>query len=571
MTTTTVEPGFANLPLDVNTENFDTEGAAKYAYKVLENYLQDKIDRPERHAIRNLMGFIDARLKRYETAIEILSKVLEEDEDNVNALANLQLVYAAMGSGNVTWQDEITQRLDKLIPMLDTVDSPQAKVIKARCLTEQGYAICNGVAQKYETEFANASTISTMYDNALEMAEKLVAIEEKSDWKLGSARAKLILLKRNVKIKDFSSIDPDLEKQLIESFEMVLEHGDDFMKAEVWVKLGSVFLCFAKRSKYEGNASEAAQTADANPPECIRDKRDFLTCYAQPNPPLACYEKALQFRPNHPPILTLKAKFIKHPIYIDFTESQPDYVSALSLLDNSIEADSSLMNQYAFSMRGDTYVNMYVHTDYPKRRDNTEKLNLLVKANDDYEVSTKMRAVPEECRQMGNIWRFMSTDHSDGILMRTVGKNKRECLEKALEYYTRATQIEAGFISTVTQWKRGECCLVLGNYTEASECYKLSINNYDDQQALRSYTKLFYTYLLRLDVANQHTNDALVQEAAGCLKEAIRKYGEGVIAKKCIEYLCWKYREQDIPRRLQMFADICRDKDLASFVKRHIR
>ncbi|XP_072043061.1 tetratricopeptide repeat protein 22-like [Amphiura filiformis] len=509
MTTTTIEPGFANLPLDVNTENFDTEDVAKYAYKVLENYLKDKIDRPERHAIRNLMGFIDARLKRYEKAIEILSEVLEEDEDNVNALANLQWVYAAMGSGNVTRQDEIAQRLADLRPMLDTVDSPQAKVINARCLTEQGYAVFMGVTHEYDAQYLKAST---MYDTALGMAGDLVSIEEKADWKLGSTRVKHKLLFTKVKKQDFSSIDPDLEKQLIESFEMILEHGDDIMKAEVWGQLGSMFLYFAKRFKYEGHATKATQTADANPPECIRDKRDFLTCYAQPNPPVACYEKALHFRPNHPPFLTSKAKYIKHPIYIDFTESPPGYESALSLLDNSIEADSSLTNRYAFSMRGDTYVNMYVHTDYRKRRDNAEKLNLLVKANDDYEVSTNMHAVPEEYRQMGNIWRFMSTDHSARILM--------------------------------------------------------------DTYILQSYSRLIYTYLLRLDVVNQHANEALVQEAAGCLKEAIRKLGEGVIAKKCIEYLCWKYRDRSISHRLQMFADICRDKgevNLASFVKRHIR
>ncbi|XP_072024950.1 tetratricopeptide repeat protein 22-like [Amphiura filiformis] len=561
--TTTVEPGFAKLPLDVNTEHFDTDDVAKYRYKVLENYLQEKIDRPERHAVRNLLGFIDARLKRYEKAIEILSKVLEEDQDNVNALANLQWVYKTRGSDNDSRQDEIAERLDDLRPMLDIVDSPRAKVIKARYLTEQGYAICNGITRRTHDAHANASA---MYDEALELAENLVSIEEKTDWRLGSARAKDKILHMKVKSNDFASTDVDLEKQLIEHFEVVLKNGDDNMKAEVWVKLGTLFRYFATMSKYERNASDAAKPADTNPPECIKGKCEFLACYLQP---LTCYDKALEFRPKHAQILRQKAQMMKQMIFVDIKsttlnneDALSGYKSALSLLDESIEADSSLMNHYAFSLRGDIYLNMYVNI-FQKGRDAKSHLN---KAIDGYEISTKMHAVPEDYRQLGEIWRLMA-DHS-------VGTKRKECLEKALEYYTRATQMDEslGFVNVFTQWKRGECCLVLGNYTEAGECYKLAISNSmtNEEYLVRNYSRLFYTYLLRLHDDNQQANEALVKEATDWLQKAIGKFGEVVAAEKCIKFNI-KYRDKDILRRLHMFIDICQDEgevELALFCRK---
>ena len=83
------EPGMFTLPLVINSGNLKNV-SVEYKLQVLEKYLETKRERPERYAIRNVLGLLAARMENYEQAEKYFSYILSESEDakNLNALAN---------------------------------------------------------------------------------------------------------------------------------------------------------------------------------------------------------------------------------------------------------------------------------------------------------------------------------------------------------------------------------------------------------------------------------------------------------------------------------------------------
>ena len=340
------------------------------------------------------------------------------------------------------------------------------------------------------------------------------------------------------------------------------------MKAEVWIRLAPFFHWLYRSALYKENQNEEH-------PECIKGKDELLQCFLTPNPSVTCCDKALELRPNHPVMTAYKAKWMKHLIY---HETTPDFEAALILLNESIEADSSIRNYVAFARRGEVYFDMYRRDRLLKRVSVDYKLDLLIKAKADYEMKIKIHASPEEYRQLGEIWRFLATmssiNHRTATLVeRAVGKNRLECLEKALEEYTLAISVEGGSVNPKSQWKRGECLLDLGNFQEAAECYKMAIkyNNHDDLKMI-AHSKLLYTQLKMLRLDDKHSNDALFDETTKWLKDAAHNFGDQGVAEKCFHFISSRYGREGIMRNFQCFMNMCREKgdaDLASLVEKH--
>ena len=81
------------LHLTMNKGHIDAK-QAEYHMEVKTKYLELKNHRPERHAIRNLLGMLLYRLGKIEEAFEYFDTVLSEGEDpeNLNALANRKYI-----------------------------------------------------------------------------------------------------------------------------------------------------------------------------------------------------------------------------------------------------------------------------------------------------------------------------------------------------------------------------------------------------------------------------------------------------------------------------------------------
>ena len=59
MTSSDMEPGISNLPLDINKAPLDQE-EGQYRIKILKDYLNRKENRHERFAVRNLVGVLSS-------------------------------------------------------------------------------------------------------------------------------------------------------------------------------------------------------------------------------------------------------------------------------------------------------------------------------------------------------------------------------------------------------------------------------------------------------------------------------------------------------------------------------
>ena len=479
------KPGFVTLPLKVNDDDFDYDDVASYQFQIQLQQLDEKIHRMERNAIRNFLGYLAACIGWYVASIAFFNDVLNDDRNNLNALANLKWVYEELDCKHQA--KEVAQRIEYLQLVLNE-NGDRGKVMKARCLAEKGYAVCHYVSNENEEEFIQACK---MYDRAIEMAGHLVSNGEKVDWYLGRVRAKQVLLSKQThwgKPRE----DVEFEAQLISDIQEVLRHGDNIMKAEAWVKLASVFRLLHRNSKLVGNG--------AGYPECLRQKHELIQMYHTPRAPVVCYNKALEYRPHNPQILAKKAKALK----VIFYETREDYQTAFDLLDESIRADSSVCNRVAFSVQGEAYMDLYRYNRRPNgnRTAESENWSLLIEAKAAYEMSLFMHREPADCRQLGDVWRYLAHEHTqhNDIILHIVGKNKIQCLEKALEYYTIATEMPDGSINPHAHWKRGQCLLELKNPGEAAESFKRAIRcyKYPCYDMKKTYGRLFEAHLRML-------------------------------------------------------------------------
>ncbi|XP_072043060.1 tetratricopeptide repeat protein 22-like [Amphiura filiformis] len=549
------QPGFSQLPLEVNAETFDYDDIASFKFKRWVRQLdEEKQYRPEGNVIRNFLGYVAACIEWYWEAERFFKQVLDEDPDNLNALTNLKRVYQTLDAKDKTY--EIARKLKELETVLNRNDE-RSKRLKARCLVEKGYAICQGASEEHEESFLAASA---MYEKALEMAGDLVTVEEKTDWYLGKVRVKQVLFNKRGHWR-MPQPDVELERNFFNDVQMVLTYGDDFMKAESWVKIGSVFRQLHRM--YYG----------AEPPICVREKPQILKCYRSSRPLLACYNMALKYKPNHPPILAKKAGLLKSNRYQ--TPQEQDFQLALHLLDESIRADSSIFNRCSFSMKAEALMDFY-RALKRNRQWQANHYKLLIEAKNTFETSLSMHTEPADCRQLGEIWLYLSDDYSDEKLLQIVGKTKAECMEKALEFYTIATEIvPSGSGNPHAHWKRGECLFKMNDLEGAAESYKRGIDcyNFPCRDMLQNHGKLFYTQLqmLDLDGGNHHANTIIAEDVAHCLERAIDQFGKPGVVEKCIRYFCNGHEE--FAERCLCFISICEDigkTDLAVFLQKHV-
>ena len=564
LSTMDIEPGFVKLRLQVNVEDFDYNDVAQYQFPTYLHELEENMHRPERNAIRNFLGYLAACLGWHEESKAYFNDVLNEDRDNLNALANLKWVYKEL-IGCKRRAKELAKRIEELQLALNG-SGDRGKVMKARCLAEKGYAICHDVSHEYEEEFRKACE---MYDRAIEMAGHLVSHEEKLDWYLGRVRAKQILFTKQTRWR--KAKDAAFETQLISDIQEVLRQGDNIMKAEAWIKLALVFRQLHRNSEFVANGTNYLQ--------CLEEDQQLLRMYLTPRAPTACYDKALEYNPQNPhKILAKKASTLK----VNFYETPQDFQTAFELLDESIEADGSICNRVAYSVRAETYMDLYrsfrkdrtgdreVTNLYKLRKDRTgrdDNWMLLIKAKDDYEESLRLHTEPIDCRQLGDIWRYLSQEHNEEI-SRIVGKNKTLCLETALEFYTIATEIVPdGSENPHTHCKRGDCLLELENPLEAAESYKRAIQcyKYFNNNMKLTYGRLFEAHLRMLEPGQTNclSNVDLVQEATKWFEvdsdvEENSRFEEETSTFTLIQGYRFRDRREML-NRLQLFIGICRD------------
>ena len=177
-----ISPGLFELPLFINRGSY-ANLQVEYKKTTLEKYLQLKLHRPERHAIRNLLGLLETRIENYQEAWSYFTKVITEDPANLNAIANRQSLAKILH--RFSESDECNEQLRLL--QRSTASSEMMKTKRnARCLAEQAYAYAFDIVDD-SIGCERYIRSHQLYFKAMELAGNHVDVEERHDWELGDA------------------------------------------------------------------------------------------------------------------------------------------------------------------------------------------------------------------------------------------------------------------------------------------------------------------------------------------------------------------------------------------------
>ena len=455
-----------------------------------------------------------------------------EGARNLNALANkMHLCKILHRSG------EATRCKEQLASALN--ENEMSKIERARCFAEQGYAFANDIHGEYVTHqrFTNALDC---YTKALENCKDVVSKEERLDWVLGKARALHKICRTKHKTQNLFEGEGFM-KQFIDHIAEVIPNGDadDDMKEESWMFIGQVL----GRNRYI--SQRGSDVRDDFSTELKSFVPEWMRQYV--DHPVACFDKALQINQQSSHVLVSKARHVRH--------DSLDY--ALQLLEESIELDRSEFNRGAFALRGELFLSRY------KKMKNGKDISDLLQAKVDFEDALQMHKGPTEFRKLGEVWQFLADQETDSTLVvKHVQQTRLECLEMALQCYTRGADTQDGEKNPLLQIKRGECLYEMEEYEAAAESFQKAIeySNPSNKNGATNYAHLLGAHIAMINKDTSYTN-AIIQETISWLHRGIKTYGDNEIAASC--FFNKKYVS---PLQLQHFLQLLENVRNISYV-----
>ncbi|XP_038075920.1 tetratricopeptide repeat protein 22-like [Patiria miniata] len=516
-----ISPGLFHLQLPFNKPDLKKD-AFKLKLVDIEADLVERKGRPEELAILNLIGVFKCRLECYKVAEEKFRDVLSKDEQNLNALANMQYVLDKL---HRTVEGKRFKR--KLDMYLGKSTGEEDRVrMRARCLAEQAYAYaCDMHTDRDSVSTERFIESNDMFQRALELGDTLVEIPEKDFWKF-------CIAKNAHKIFDRFSYGEHLAQAadyMDTAIEIVYEitqkrPGDAKYQGESWRHLGDILRKVQLRK----------HCSSAHLPD---DLKKYVA-----NPEL-CMMKALECDPNSPRILARYANFVY--------QLRRNTKEALRLLDKSITLDNSDYNFYAFSTRGTVQLKFYKWKMEKAEKDNKRNpkpdRRVLELAKSDMERAIVIRHASWDLQNIAEVCHLLAKCDPD-----EPKESKRQYLEQEFEYLKQAEDCEDGNRLISVRRLLGRCLFDLGHYRESIKIYKEALKL---QPATSQYTgyfnEQFNSYLCLLQ--SDPKDDSPLEEMAQSLRQAVEKYGTSALIKHGFGNLRPEYKHE-----LQVFADYCK-------------
>ena len=163
------KPGFFHLGLSLfHIEQSNTHARiSKYA----NDFSSEDTSVYNMHALTNLKGLVFYSLNQMRDAVTCFEEVLRDDACNLNALANVSMVYGRLGRTRDA--EECKGRVSNFLRVGGerAEEAATAAVARARCLAEQGYALTVCVEDELTEESYRRSI--ALYRDALIGAETL--------------------------------------------------------------------------------------------------------------------------------------------------------------------------------------------------------------------------------------------------------------------------------------------------------------------------------------------------------------------------------------------------------------
>ncbi|XP_038078332.1 tetratricopeptide repeat protein 22-like isoform X2 [Patiria miniata] len=390
------------------------EVTANYKRMVLEDYLQRKQNRPERHAIRHLLGVLAFAQDRDvpDRARERFEFILSEDPDNLNAKANLAYVNGTAA------------------PPYDEPDltSEASKQQHARRFAEQGYAYMFELFDETKTCDRYEKGLD-LYNRAMELAGDLVDHTEKEDWQFCIGLASYKILRILATGGDGGQRAQSLLESASGNFRAIVDspHADNAIKSEAWLQ-------FALTLK-KGSEMGLHGRANIAPEHCL--------------------DRALELAPDD----SLKARILARQAHFTFkTDRNEGFRRARALLDSSIDFDNSSLNFHAYSLRAEICIKQY-------RR--SKNIALITRAKDDLEFILQQHVSPWDFERLAEAYLYLAKS--------SIGEESRDYIRKGLETCTKCEGCQDGAGRSILHHVRGQILCLNGQHQEAMESFQIGI------------------------------------------------------------------------------------------------
>ncbi|XP_033628181.1 tetratricopeptide repeat protein 22-like [Asterias rubens] len=431
--------GHFKLPLVINTEGQPLDPiTTDYKADTLKRFLDYKTNRPERHAIRNLLGVLAFRGgNRVEEAKSYFRKILNEDPGNLNAKANIDYVDIPAMSAEEYVTSGAGIAASNLGP---DVSSETEKKKQGRRYAEQAFAF---IYENYHETVTHErySTAIKLYNMAMDLAGNLVDDKEKDDWHLGIGLASMKILKsrstKQVGAKENLQITVRNNHAVINS-----ASADSDMKSEAYCRIGLVSAEATRRKIRVGQV----------PQDLVQFIQD----------PKRCFEKALELAVDYPSRASIYTRLAS------FSYRDHDFNGAIDYLNKSIDLDGSKHNFHAYSTRADMLLKQFKYeqkTAERHRRGPPPNRDHLLKAKDDLEFILKEHVSPWDFINLAEVYYLLAkTSTSRASLI--------EYNEKALETCSKVEACQDGADNPNCHKVKGMCLCVKGEHRQAIESFK---------------------------------------------------------------------------------------------------
>ncbi|XP_038075596.1 uncharacterized protein LOC119743266 [Patiria miniata] len=405
-----------------------TDTTADFKRGHLLAYLEEKKNKAERHAIRNLLGVLAYRQENdRQGALDYFNHILSpgEDPDNLNAMANRHFVMSTSRGG-----------IPAAAPDEPDLSTEEGKRAQARRYAEQAFAL---IDENYNDAiyYERSSKALELCNQAMELAGHLVDLDESNDWKYLSGEASYEMLQKTMrKIETHDEASQALENA-VWSFWTIAENpsADVNMKGSAWVRIGVIFRRTSEWDVQIGDVPESLAEFIDDPERCVRKARDIA--------------------PDSPHVLNYLARF---------RGKAGDIEEALRLYEESIRLPSTNENFFAYSSRAELCLEQHkraVSADTPDRR-------YLDQAKDDLEYILTKHESPWVYAMLADVYLQMAKITIDSV-------TRQEYLTKALHKCFVSENCQRGNERDQLYNVRGRCQCLLGQHRRARESFKLGM------------------------------------------------------------------------------------------------
>ncbi|XP_070579288.1 tetratricopeptide repeat protein 22-like [Ptychodera flava] len=497
-TTEVVEKTFGLLSYDklaINTKQISTSFVKQLEtrYDILKQYHSDGCPTAHQNiALLLEMAACAYRLHKSEPGEdpeEMLVSVLEEEPNNLNALADLTFVYEK------TYQTSDAQRCQGKLERL--TGDQMSEMLRAKSFAERAFVRAHDVHTRTRS-YERYCESNKLYEEAISLASSYGenVTEDICAWHfvMGENYRRIYNI--------MTDIEQPMSERIVqydraaECYYEALKTSNAELKSELWCSVGLLFCKKPKLPKGQRYPHFIGSCA-------------MLRCFYHERP-LECFKKALETNEDS---LKIKTLYGWHCHRLGKKEE------GMEILNEVIKADpDNRSNWYAYSCRSKINRVKYREQHKNKRVDHKCEEHgckeLLMNALSDSQKCIKMNKSPQEYAHLAEIHHLLAVFDKTKI-------NKKE-MKNALKYFALAEDCQDGAERPDIHQRRALCLQDNGQSREAIEHFKRAFEcASDDSRHVKNFTHLMEAFFREY---RNKTESCLLAEIAHWFKRGVKRY-----------------------------------------------